>query len=144
MAKRARPNPNDDFFAVLCGSGLPRPVREYRWAKGLRNENGRPRQWRFDFAWPDLKIACEVEGASGMMRPCRRCGHPNPAGGRHHTADGYAKDCEKYNAAHRLGWVVQRVVSRWIGNGIALRELRATFEALTDEVEVEEGEPSQW
>src|SRR5690606_39740371 len=33
---------------------LPEPVREYRFHP--------ERRWRFDFAWPDLRVAAEVEG----------------------------------------------------------------------------------
>ncbi len=35
-------------------TGLPKPAREYRFH--------RERRWRFDFAWPDYKVAVEVEG----------------------------------------------------------------------------------
>lgn len=53
------------------------------------------RRWRFDFAYPDLKIAVEAEG--GVF------GH-----GRHTRGMGYVKDCEKYNQAVLLGWRVFR------------------------------------
>jgi len=34
--------------------GIPEPEREFRFCDD--------RKWRFDFAWPELKIAIEVEG----------------------------------------------------------------------------------
>lgn len=61
-------------------------VREHRFHS--------ERKWRFDFAWPDQKVALEIEGW-----------------GRHQTFDGYRKDCEKYNAATLLGWRVLRVMA---------------------------------
>lgn len=53
------------------------------------------RQWRFDISIPSLKIAIEYEGI--MSRKSR-----------HTTVTGYAKDCEKYNAATIAGWRVLR------------------------------------
>lgn len=54
------------------------------------------RKWRFDIAFPHVKIAFEVEGGTWV-------------GGRHINPIGYAKDCEKYNAATRQGWKVYRL-----------------------------------
>ncbi|MCB5206098.1 hypothetical protein [Methylovorus mays] len=48
------------------------------------------REWRFDFARPDIKLAIEVEG--GTL-----------SGGRHTRGAGYEADCYKYNEAARLG-----------------------------------------
>jgi very-short-patch-repair endonuclease len=52
------------------------------------------RRWRFDFAFPSLKLAIEVDGS----------GHQ-----RFGTA---SKDYEKLNEAARLGWRVLRFRSR--------------------------------
>jgi very-short-patch-repair endonuclease len=57
------------------------------------------RQWRFDFAWPEYRVAVEIDG--------RGQGKPG-AVGRHQTVDGVRKDCEKINAAALLGWRVMR------------------------------------
>jgi len=54
------------------------------------------RLWRFDFAIPDLMIAIEIEGVSYQKQ------------GRHQTATGFTKDCEKYNSATCDGWAVLR------------------------------------
>ena len=77
---------------------LPKPVREFYFAK--------PRRWRFDFAWPGHKVAVEIEGLlwSG-------------GGGRHQRAKGFVEDCEKYEAALRLGWTVYRVPASWVLKG---------------------------
>lgn len=66
---------------------LPRPVSELRFTT--------PRRWRFDLAFPDQRLAVEIEGAVW-------------AGGRHTRGGGYTKDCEKYNAAVMAGWRVLR------------------------------------
>lgn len=54
------------------------------------------RKWRFDYAWVKQKVAVEIEGGSWV-------------GGRHNRARGFAKDCEKYNAAASQGWLVFRL-----------------------------------
>lgn len=78
---------------------LPEPVREYRFAPD--------RKWRFDFAWPDRKLAVEVEG--GVY-----------SGGRHTRGSGYIKDLEKYNRAAVLGWCVLRFDTAAVRDGTAI------------------------
>lgn len=56
------------------------------------------RKWRFDFAWPDAKVAVECEGGTASRRKKSR--HTQPAG--------YQGDCTKYNAAAECGWRVLR------------------------------------
>ena len=85
---------------------LPRmmlPVREYRFHP--------TRRWRFDFAWPGEQIAGEVEGGTWKY-------------GRHNRAEGFAKDCEKYNAAALLGWRVFRFTREMIEGGQAFDTLQ--------------------
>lgn len=79
---------------------LPPVEREYRFCD---------RQWRFDFAWPELKLAVEVQGfgAGGSMG-----GHQRPAG--------VARDCEKYGTATSLGWSVMPVTTRQVRSGAAI------------------------
>lgn len=72
---------------TMLKPGLPAPEREWRFSP--------PRRWRFDFAWPDRKVAVEVEGSAR-------------GGGRHQRRAGFQADAEKYNAAAELGWVVLR------------------------------------
>ena len=73
------------FYAewALHDNPLPMPTSEYRFHPF--------RKWRFDAAWPAIKLAVEIEGR-----------------GRHQTFAGYKADCEKYNEAVRLGWRVLR------------------------------------
>ena len=61
------------------------PAREYRFHP--------ERRWRFDFAFPDEKIAAEVNG--GIYK-----------NGRHSRGAGQEGDYEKLNAAIDRGWFV--------------------------------------
>jgi len=79
---------------------------EIRMSRALRSQGLRgyrrelkfhpERKWRFDFAWPKHRIALEVEGGVYSR-------------GRHLTPKGFIADCEKYNAAARMGWRVFRI-----------------------------------
>lgn len=51
------------------------------------------RRWRLDFAWPEERVAIEVQGGTY-------------SGGGHTRGAQYAKDCEKLNAAQIMGWKV--------------------------------------
>lgn len=55
------------------------------------------RKWRFDFAFPPMKLALEVEGGAWTN-------------GRHTRGSGFIKDMEKYNRAATLGWRILRCV----------------------------------
>lgn len=73
-------------FPPFCAAmGLPLPVMEHRFHP--------TRKWRFDWSWPEHRIALEVEGGLWIQ-------------GRHNRAPGMIKDFEKYNAAAALGWRV--------------------------------------
>jgi very-short-patch-repair endonuclease len=83
--------------------GLPVPEREWRFAA--------PRRWRFDFAYPDRKVAVEVEG--GVWN-----------GGRHTRGAGFEADCEKYTEALCRGWKVLRVGPSMVKGGQAIQALK--------------------
>jgi hypothetical protein len=70
-------------------AGLPAPAREYRFHS--------KRLWRFDLAWPEIKLAIEIDG-----------------NGRHNTVAGMANDDEKINEAGLLGWTVLRFNAKLI------------------------------
>lgn len=59
------------------------------------------RKWRFDAAYPEQKVAFEVEGGTW-------------SGGRHVNPIGFEKDCEKYNTAAKMGWRVYRLTPKMI------------------------------
>jgi hypothetical protein len=91
------------FLAVLAAVGLPRPIPEFRFA--------RPRKWAFDFAFPEQKIAIEVEGGIWTR-------------GRHTRGSGYAADMEKYNRANQLGWRLYRTTPDGLTTQATLDALR--------------------
>lgn len=68
------------------------------------------RRWRFDFAWPEKKIALEYEGGSFV-------------GGRHTRGAGYERDAEKYSVAAIMGWCVIRTTAAMWRDGRALKLL---------------------
>ena len=79
---------------------LPPPEREYRFAA--------PRRYRFDFCWPDRKVALEVQG--GVW-----------TGGRHTRGRGATSDAEKLSLAAAGGWRVLVVTAAHIRSGEAVR-----------------------
>lgn len=89
----------EELLYQIQAVGLPPPVLELAFCEG--------RRWRFDLAWPDKRIALEIEG--GIYSK-----------GRHIRPDGYLKDLEKYNRATALGWRVFRTTPQLIGKGEAL------------------------
>lgn len=99
----------EDLLAFQCrAAGVPAPEREHRFAA--------PRRWRFDFAWPDRKVACEVDGATW-------------SGGRHVRGSGVESDAEKYSIAAVLGWRVLRVTGAMVESGKALQFIEQALEA---------------
>ena len=76
------------FPAICRAAGLPEPVAEHRFHA--------QRKWRFDWAWPQDRIAIEQDGGAWTR-------------GRHVTGAGFVKDMEKLNAAVLAGWRVFRV-----------------------------------
>ena len=102
----------------VAAAGLPVPVAEHPFAAELG------RRWRFDLAWPDRRLAVEIEGGlfgrggKGSNAPCPACGQV-PAGA-HRSVDGVLRDMEKYNHAALLGWRVLRVLPGQVESGEAL------------------------
>lgn len=60
-----------------------------------------------DFAWPEYRVAVEIEGGVWSM-------------GRHNRPKGFIADTEKYNAAAELGWIVLRFTAQAIRDGKAI------------------------
>lgn len=96
-------------FAQLCeAAGLACPVPEYRFHP--------TRRWRWDWAWPEDKLAVEVNGGAWV-------------GGRHTRGAGYARDLEKWSAGAALGWRIIHVTPRQFARGDALALVRAALDA---------------
>ena len=102
-----KPQKTSDGVRQLCQQiqveKLPVPVRELRFDA--------VRRWRFDLAWPQKKIAVEVEG--GVFTK-----------GRHVRGAGYEADAVKYNQAQLQGWKVFRYSTGQVKKGLAMVDLR--------------------
>lgn len=75
------------FLTWLRVQALPPAV----WELAFDTENGR--EWRFDWAWPEYKVALEIQGGTFVN-------------GRHSRGPALRKEYEKLNAALVQGWVV--------------------------------------
>ena len=94
-------SPGEEAFALHCRAEfhpIHQPEREYVFFIG--------RKLRFDFAWPAENIAVEIEGR-----------------GRHQSFGGFEADCEKYNAAAKLGWRVLRYTPAMVMRGAAINDV---------------------
>lgn len=104
-AQRIRLAPADELrLAMAAERWIPPWQTEYRFHPR--------RRWRFDFAFPELMIAVEVEGGTASYG---RIGHGRP--------ERYESDCEKYNQAAVHGWLVLRVTTAMVRDGRALETL---------------------
>lgn len=105
---------------------LPEPEREYRFAaiatggigSGVRKrlKDAGLKDWRMDYAWPDLMLAVEVEGG-GFIN------------GRHNRGVGFAEDLRKYSEAMSMGWTLYRCDALLIKSGKALQVIEKLIKA---------------
>lgn len=123
--KKKRVSPLEERLNLhLRAAKVPAYEREYRFAAhhvGLgdgikaRLKEAGLKDWRFDFAWPELRLAVEAEGGGW-------------SGGRHTRGKGFAQDMRKYEAAMRLGWNVYRCDGAMIRKGQALKTIELLIE----------------
>lgn len=100
----APPSAIEEMFALhVRADKLPAPAREYQFDQ--------VRRWRFDFCWPEQRIAIEVEGGIHF-------------GGRHTPGAGFEQDARKYLAATLAGWCVVRVTGKMVRDGSAIAAAR--------------------
>ena len=98
-----------DYFVQICLKTLGvAPVKEF-----LFHET---RKWRFDYAFPEQRVALEVEG--GVY-----------TGGRHVNPRGFLGDMEKYNEAAAHGWKVVRCTPSTLCTTKVLEILQRTFDS---------------
>ena len=90
-------------LAFQCKAvNLPEPVRELKFHP--------VRRWRFDLAWPDEKLAVEIQGGIWLQ-------------GHHSRGKVISDDCEKMAHELMLGWRVMPVVPAQVTSGEALQWL---------------------
>ena len=82
-----------NLYLKTVGADLPEAEQEYRFHP--------VRRWRFDFAWPAVKVAVECDGGQWVRN-----------GGRHNRDS----DREKLNAAACLGWRVLRYSGKMLND----------------------------
>lgn len=111
--QRKRPkNPHAELerkkFLLYCAqNGLPTPTPEFKFAAP-------DRLWRFDWCWPELGVALEVEGGVWIQ-------------GRHSRGTGMLEDMLKYNSAALRGYSVYRVTPDQLYQPETLDLLRAAL-----------------
>ena len=92
----------DRLHSQLMLAGIrPLPTREFRFHP--------MRRYRFDMAWPDKRLAVEVDGGIWKGKY-----------GRHTSPKGFVSDCDKTNLAQLLGWTVLRIPGPDVKSGHAL------------------------
>jgi very-short-patch-repair endonuclease len=92
----------DDWERQMASYNLGPYVKEHRFHQD--------RKWRFDYAFPTLMVAVEIDGGTWIS-------------GRHSRGIGYRGDCEKMAEAAILGWRVLRFTSDMVKDGTAVRLL---------------------
>lgn len=88
------------FLTQLQSEGLAKPLPQFQFCQN--------RKWRFDFAWPSIRLAVEIQGGTFTN-------------GRHSRGVGYDQDSEKSNIATLLGWRVLRFSTRDLSEGKAIK-----------------------
>jgi very-short-patch-repair endonuclease len=83
------------------------PEKEYRFHD--------KRRWRFDYCWPDKKLAVEIDGGIWSQ-------------GRHARGYGIIKDNEKINEAQKLGYRVFRFTPQQLKTGEAQTFIKKVME----------------
>jgi len=91
-----------EFAIQIRAAKLPASEREYRFHP--------LRKFRVDFAWPELKIAIEIDGATFTQ-------------GRHIRGMGYRNDCIKANLLSCSGWSLLKGDAHMVRSGDLLKSL---------------------
>lgn len=101
----------EETFDLHCRvKNLTNAEREYKFHP--------TRKWMFDFAWPAIKLAVEVEGGTKFGKS------------RHSRGSGFEGDCEKYNAAIMLGWRILRYTTDMVLDGTAINQVVEYIESV--------------
>jgi len=99
-------NEAEETFALHCKTRKLEPQREFIFCPG--------RKWKFDFCFPLLRLAIELEG------------------GVHRIKGRFAGDVEKYNKATLMGWKLLRYTKEMVIAGTAIDEVEWMVRNLKD------------
>jgi len=89
----------EEEFALHCRIYHLEPEREYQFDP--------VRKWRIDFAWPERKLAVEIESSV------------------HRIKSRFASDLDKYNAMQKAGWTLLRYTAKMVHAGTAIDDVSA-------------------
>ena len=87
----------EETFAFHCKVNGLTPEREYCFHL--------TRKWRIDFAWPDRKLAVEIESSV------------------HRIKSRFAGDLDKYNQLNKQGWMLLRYTAKMVDSGEAINDI---------------------
>ena len=85
--------------------GLPVPEHNHKFHP--------TRRWKIDYAWPDVRLAVEIEGGIWSKS-------------RHAIGQGFVNDIEKYNAVVEAGWALLRYQPRQLD----FRQIRRVYDRI--------------
>ena len=98
--------PAQQLLLVIRALGLPEPEGEVRFSPR--------RRFRADFAWPDRKLAIEIEGGVYTRQA-------------HGSIGGVLRDIEKHNEYTLCGWRYLRFTPQDLADGTALAVLQEAW-----------------
>lgn len=114
----ARTRPKDSKLEAEFAGHLNVMGMEYEREYRFHGE----RRWRFDFAFPAIKVAVELNGGIFL-------GQQGKEAGRHSRGAGLLKEYEKLNAAVELGWRVLVYGAPQVSNGEAALQVQRVVNA---------------
>jgi len=94
------------FLFQIQSLGIKEPVQQFKFRE--------TRKWRVDFAWPERKLAVEIEG--GIWRR---------GGGAHSHPVNIERDIDKGNALAMAGYHLLRFTDKHIRSGEGVQTVKA-------------------
>jgi len=109
----------DLLASQIRAHGLPEPERQHRFAKELG------RDYRLDFAWPERRLAAEVDGGRFVGRATKGFVDARKMPTPYHNTD---QDYRKRNLLQLLGWTLLAFPAEMVTSGEAINELALGLE----------------
>jgi len=118
------------FDKKQCEAELAMQLRAMKIPHKTQYRFHEKRMWRFDFAFPEIQLAVEVQGVTNIQFHKGK-----PFIGGHQSPQGMKNDLEKFDEAMRLGWRVYQCEQQMVSSGRALQ----TIEILLGRARISEG-----